>query len=166
MSTATLASDSDVSLPSRLPGWVTRILARASGKAPALPARWSFLADRSKQAADVSAVSPQALVHPAGVSTADAPVSEIPSAAVRPVVATPVRRMAVAVSLDGTVSAGLSADVPVMPMQAAHSQSMGTAGHALNQGLTVRQMVTDVLLVAMWGALIPGLMWLGAAAGF
>jgi len=34
------------------------------------------------------------------------------------------------------------------------------------QALGVRRMVVDVLLVAMWGALIPGLMWLGAAAGF
>ncbi|WP_158618429.1 hypothetical protein [Candidimonas sp. SYP-B2681] len=27
-------------------------------------------------------------------------------------------------------------------------------------------MVTDVCLVAVWGATIPGLMWLGAAGGF
>lgn len=34
------------------------------------------------------------------------------------------------------------------------------------QALGVRRMVIDVLLVAMWGAMIPALMWLGAAAGF
>ncbi|MBV7482260.1 hypothetical protein [Bordetella sp. BOR01] len=50
--------------------------------------------------------------------------------------------------------------------QAAHSQSLGTAAQVVREGVTVRQMVVDVLLVAMWGALIPGLMWLGAAAGF
>ncbi|HYG44364.1 MAG TPA: hypothetical protein VEA17_15700 [Bordetella sp.] len=50
--------------------------------------------------------------------------------------------------------------------QAAHSQSLGTVAHAARQGVSMRQMVVDVLLVAMWGALIPGLMWLGAAAGF
>ena len=33
-------------------------------------------------------------------------------------------------------------------------------------GVTRGQMVTDVLLVAMWGALIPGVLWLGHAAGF
>ncbi|ALM81884.1 hypothetical protein [Bordetella sp. N] len=32
--------------------------------------------------------------------------------------------------------------------------------------VTVREMVTDVLLVGMWGAMIPGLMWLGSALGF
>lgn len=34
------------------------------------------------------------------------------------------------------------------------------------QALGVRRMVIDVLLVAVWGALIPALMWLGAASGF
>lgn len=34
------------------------------------------------------------------------------------------------------------------------------------QALGVRRMVIDVLLVAMWGAMIPALMWLGAVAGF
>lgn len=29
-----------------------------------------------------------------------------------------------------------------------------------------RRMVWDVVMVLSWGALIPGLMWLGAAAGF
>ncbi|MFC4277767.1 hypothetical protein [Achromobacter aloeverae] len=32
--------------------------------------------------------------------------------------------------------------------------------------VSVRQMVTDILLVGMWGAMIPGLMWLGSALGF
>jgi hypothetical protein len=35
-----------------------------------------------------------------------------------------------------------------------------------SQGVSRRQMVVDILLVAMWGAMIPALMWLGAAAGF
>ena len=43
--------------------------------------------------------------------------------------------------------------------------SVAGAG-ALAAGLTPRQMVTDVLLVAMWGALIPGVLWLGHAVGF
>ena len=34
------------------------------------------------------------------------------------------------------------------------------------QALGVRRMVIDVVLVAVWGALIPALMWLGAASGF
>ncbi|OZI19594.1 hypothetical protein CAL26_18480 [Bordetella genomosp. 9] len=43
---------------------------------------------------------------------------------------------------------------------------VSAAGATAEQGVTVRQMVVDVLLVAMWGAMIPGLMWLGAAVGF
>ncbi|CAP42251.1 hypothetical protein [Bordetella petrii] len=64
-----------------------------------------------------------------------------------------------------TPAAG-SRDTLAMDTQAAHSQSLGTAAQAVQQGVTARQMVVDILLVGMWGALIPGLMWLGAAAGF
>lgn len=32
--------------------------------------------------------------------------------------------------------------------------------------LTARAMVTDICLVVAWGAMIPGLMWLGVAGGF
>ncbi|WP_454689463.1 hypothetical protein [Achromobacter aloeverae] len=41
------------------------------------------------------------------------------------------------------------------------------AGNPARGGeVSVREMVTDILLVGMWGAMIPGLMWLGAALGF
>ncbi|CAB3919775.1 hypothetical protein LMG26858_05236 [Achromobacter anxifer] len=30
----------------------------------------------------------------------------------------------------------------------------------------MKAMVIDVVMVLAWGAIIPGLMWLGAAAGF
>jgi hypothetical protein len=53
---------------------------------------------------------------------------------------------------------------------AASLSSLSSAAHPaaspVSQGLTVRQMAVDILLVAMWGAMIPVLMWLGAAAGF
>jgi len=58
---------------------------------------------------------------------------------------------------------------------ASAAPAMGSAGQAslgdvrqlsTVQALGVRRMVIDVLLVAMWGAMIPALMWLGAAAGF
>ena len=32
--------------------------------------------------------------------------------------------------------------------------------------VTRHQMVEDIVLVAAWGALIPGVLWLGHAAGF
>ena len=34
------------------------------------------------------------------------------------------------------------------------------------EGISRMAMLTDICLVAAWGAAIPGLMWLGAAAGF
>ncbi|CAM3801913.1 hypothetical protein BOSP111201_26070 [Bordetella sputigena] len=55
---------------------------------------------------------------------------------------------------------------PVVADAAASIAGASAAGTVAGQGVTVRQMVVDVLLVAMWGAMIPGLMWLGAAAGF
>lgn len=35
-----------------------------------------------------------------------------------------------------------------------------------NASMSRKRIVGDILLVAVWGAMIPGLMWLGAAAGF
>jgi hypothetical protein len=45
-----------------------------------------------------------------------------------------------------------------------HSSMAGAA--SANGGVTLRRMVVDVLLVAMWGAMIPLFLWLGSAAGF
>lgn len=42
----------------------------------------------------------------------------------------------------------------------------GMGAQSGTAGISNKQMVTDILLVAMWGAMIPGLMWLGAALGF
>ncbi|MDX3894799.1 hypothetical protein [Pusillimonas sp.] len=42
----------------------------------------------------------------------------------------------------------------------------GTNGDAKKRGLTRGAMLADVCLVAIWGATIPGLMWLGVAGGF
>jgi len=39
-------------------------------------------------------------------------------------------------------------------------------GDAKKRGLTRGAMLADVCLVAIWGATIPGLMWLGVAGGF
>ncbi|MBO1110802.1 hypothetical protein [Bordetella petrii] len=84
---------------------------------------------------------------PAAVPPAQQPAQPAPAAPVAP-------------------AADTRAALSIETRAAAHSQSLGTAAQAARQGVTLRQMVVDVLLVAMWGALIPGLMWLGAAAGF
>jgi hypothetical protein len=65
---------------------------------------------------------------------------------------------------------------PAMPAQlqpVAHAQPFSSSLHASVAGttsaaadVTLRQMIVDVLLVAMWGAMIPLFMWLGSAAGF
>ena len=53
---------------------------------------------------------------------------------------------------------------PPMPQPAS---SLGDVRKvAPNQIVSRREMLCDILLVAAWGAIIPAMMWLGAAAGF
>ncbi|CAM3974456.1 hypothetical protein [Bordetella tumulicola] len=151
MSTATLASDSAISLPSRLPAWMPRIVARAAGGVLRQPAKWPFSSGLSQGRRYVPTQSDVTISPVAAQPVVGRPV------ATQPVVDQPV---------GGIAHVSVSAASVSIDMSAAHSQSMGTAARALNQGVTARQMVVDVLLVAMWGALIPGMMWLGAAAGF
>lgn len=156
MSTATLASDSAISLPSRLPAWMPRIVARAAGGVLRQPAKWPFSSGLSQGRRYVPAQSDVTI----------SPVAAQP-VVVRPVATQPVVDQPVVAPVGGIAHVSVSAaSVSIDMSAAAHSQSMGTAARALNQGVTARQMVVDVLLVAMWGALIPGMMWLGAAAGF
>ncbi|WP_158214023.1 MULTISPECIES: hypothetical protein [unclassified Pusillimonas] len=41
-----------------------------------------------------------------------------------------------------------------------------TARFKRGAGLSRGAILADIFLVALWGATIPGLMWLGAAGGF
>ena len=53
------------------------------------------------------------------------------------------------------------------PAAMARDHSIGDAKvQPVANQLTMKAMVTDVLLVLAWGAMIPGLMWLGVAGGF
>lgn len=46
-------------------------------------------------------------------------------------------------------------------------RSLGNATvEPVTSQVTMKAMVIDVVMVLAWGAIIPGLMWLGAAAGF
>ncbi|AEE66389.1 hypothetical protein B1838_2877 [Bordetella pertussis] len=58
----------------------------------------------------------------------------------------------------------------VQPAQAralhAQAELSGAATQAATQVLSTKAKIIDVLLVAVWGAMIPALMWLGAAGGF
>ncbi|MGZ9896409.1 hypothetical protein ACXXNA_22890 [Bordetella bronchiseptica] len=49
-------------------------------------------------------------------------------------------------------------------VQPLHAQA--GLGGAAAQVLSTKAKIIDVLLVAVWGAMIPALMWLGAAGGF
>lgn len=46
------------------------------------------------------------------------------------------------------------------------ASSRATRAGETKKGITRGAMLADVFLVAIWGATIPGLMWLGAAGGF
>lgn len=145
MTTATLVTDSLATLPpSRLSAWAPRRLARRAAGALRLASKWPFSASGPRTAHPAALAPSPAMARPAGVAA--------PAPAAAPA--------ADAFEVQGVRSAGARGQ------QAAHSQSLGTAAQAASAGVPVRQMVTDVLLVAMWAALIPGLMWLGAAAGF
>ncbi|CAB3896033.1 hypothetical protein [Achromobacter denitrificans] len=59
----------------------------------------------------------------------------------------------------------LSPSLPVTP--AAREFGLGNATvEPVAAQLTRKAMLIDVAMVLAWGAIIPGLMWLGAAAGF
>lgn len=47
-----------------------------------------------------------------------------------------------------------------------HSSMAGAGSVSVSADVTLRQVVVDVLLVAMWGAMIPLFLWLGSVAGF
>lgn len=50
---------------------------------------------------------------------------------------------------------------------ARRERSLGNATvEPVTSQVTMKAMVLDVVMVLAWGAIIPGLMWLGAAAGF
>lgn len=59
----------------------------------------------------------------------------------------------------------LAPSMPAAP--AVRECSLGNAtAEPVTAGMTRKAMLIDVAMVLAWGAIIPGLMWLGAAAGF
>src|SRR5690606_22516870 len=126
--------------------WAPRRLARRAAGALRLASKWPFSASGPRTGHPPALTPSPAMARPAGVVA--------PAPAARP-----------AAGALGVAGAGVrSGDAG--GRQAAHRRSLGRAGQAASAGVPVRQMVTDVLVVAMWAALIPGLVWLGAAAGF
>jgi len=72
-------------------------------------------------------------------------------------------------AVTGTAVVAPAAPVaPAMPAApAARNHCLGDATvEPVSNQVTMKAMVTDVVLVLAWGAMIPGLMWLGVAGGF
>ena len=106
-----------------------------------MPARWPFPPAPTPEEV---AISPAAGGPAAGGPAVDTPAS---------------------VSAPAPAAAPVPAAVPVASGARDHSIGDAKAQPVANQ-LTMKAMITDVVLVLAWGAMIPGLMWLGVAGGF
>lgn len=108
-------------------------------RATRMPARWPFPPAPTPEEV---AISPAA-----GGPAAGAPAVDTPA------------------SVSAPAAAPVPAAVPVASGARDHSIGDAKAQPVANQ-LTMKAMITDVVLVLAWGAMIPGLMWLGVAGGF
>lgn len=113
-------------------------------RATRMPARWPFPPAPTPE--EVSG-GPAAGVPAAGAPAAGAPAVDTPA------------------SVSAPAAAPVPAAVPVASGARDHSIGDAKAQPVANQ-LTMKAMITDVVLVLAWGAMIPGLMWLGVAGGF
>ncbi|CAB3722276.1 hypothetical protein LMG26690_04030 [Achromobacter animicus] len=116
-----------------------------------MPARWPFPPAPTPE--EVSGAAGSVGAREAVAPAASAPAAGVPAA--------------------GASAAGALAGLPVADAATAasaavarnHSIGDAKAQPVANQ-LTMKAMITDVVLVLAWGAMIPGLMWLGVAGGF
>lgn len=135
-------------------------------RATRMPARWPFppvpTPEEVSGGARVAGVAVGRGVPAAGATVAGAPAVGAPAASA------PSAGAPAAGSLAALPIAGASAVAPAASAAAVardHSIGDAKAQPAANQ-LTMKAMITDVVLVLAWGAMIPGLMWLGVAGGF
>ena len=47
-----------------------------------------------------------------------------------------------------------------------HTYSPSFASSSTQSGTSARQIVSDIALLAFWGAMVPAFLWIGNAAGF
>lgn len=93
--------------------------------------------------------------------TPDEASTAMPTRAPAPAIAPSAPAVPAATARDHSPSAAAA------PAAMARDHSIGDAKvQPVANQLTMKAMVTDVLLVLAWGAMIPGLMWLGVAGGF
>lgn len=115
-------------------------------RATRMPARWPFPPAPTPEEV---VISPAAGGPAAGGPAAGAPAVDTPAS----------------VSAPAPAAAPVPVAVPVASGARDHSIGDAKAQPVANQ-LTMKAMITDVVLVLAWGAMIPGLMWLGVAGGF
>ncbi len=117
-------------------------------RATRMPARWPFPPAPTPEEMSVGEAG-------AGVPAAGGPAAGGPAAGV-PAAGTPAG-VPTAAAVPAAVPAAIGA----------RDRSIGDAKvQPVANQLTMKAMVTDVVLVLAWGAMIPGLMWLGVAGGF
>jgi len=105
------------------------------------PARWPFPPAPVEEGSLVGQAVSVPLLVPVS-SPASSPAS-VPTPVIRPVAA------------------------PASAPASERERSLGNATvEPVTSQVTMKAMVLDVVMVLAWGAIIPGLMWLGAAAGF
>ncbi|WP_191576627.1 hypothetical protein [Achromobacter insolitus] len=113
-------------------------------RATRMPARWPFPPAPTPEEVSGAAGT-------VGARAAGAPAVGLPAAGV----------------LAGLPVADAATAAPAAPVAAARDHSIGDAkAQPVANRLTIKAMITDVVLVLAWGAMIPGLMWLGVAGGF
>ncbi|WP_313368926.1 hypothetical protein [Achromobacter animicus] len=118
-------------------------------RATRMPARWPFPPAPTPE--EVSGAAGTVGAPAAGAPAASAPAVGLPAAGV----------------LAGLPVADAATAAPAAPVAAARDHSIGDAkAQPVANQLTMKAMITDVVLVLAWGAMIPGLMWLGVAGGF
>ena len=135
------------------------------------PARWPFPPAPAEEGTLVdqgatlpaSANIPTPASIPAGRPTAEPVLARASASALASPVTT-----AFAPALDPASARALApAFAPAVAAPAPRERSLGNATvEPVSSQVTMKAMVLDVVMVLAWGAIIPGLMWLGAAAGF
>lgn len=118
-------------------------------RATRMPARWPFPPAPTPE--EVSGAAGKAVAPAASAPAVGVPAAGLPAAGV----------------LAGLPVADAATSTPAAPVAAARNHSIGDAkAQPVANQLTMKAMITDVVLVLAWGAMIPGLMWLGVAGGF
>ena len=142
----------------------TGTMSGQSARATRMPARWPFPPAPTPE--EVSGAAGAVGASAAGARAAGARAAGAPAAGA-PAARAPAIGLPAAGVLAGMPVADAATGAPAAPAAVARDHSIGDAkAQPVANQLTMKAMITDVVLVLAWGAMIPGLMWLGVAGGF